>query len=501
MLKFPSTGTATGFFQPERSEAAVYDCEMTNRLPADFPDGAFVRVGLDWFYPPMYKYDAAFNADGYISLFRFKAGRVDYKGRWVRTTRWKDDRAADRQLFGVYRNPYTDDPSIRAETLAKPYLRTVANTTPLAWAGRLFALKEDAHPYEVDPKTLETIGPWDFYTQYQSQTFTAHPKLDPVSGELIVWGYEATGLLSDVVIVTVIGRDGHVRSQTRFKVPYVSMIHDAALSQKHVIFPTYGYVTGLERLKEGKVHWGWDPKAPTYWGVLPRDGSGKDIRWFKGPTRAIIHTLNAENRGNKLIVDAAYFDGGPFPFFPPIDGSRWDRSKAKAYFRRLTFDLGSRGDTYTEEILFPEVAVSDLQRIDDRFLTLPYRYGYTQYYDPSRPFDEKRSGNLRGRIVNCYGRFDMRDRKISTYFGGPTCSLEECFFVPRKGGTAEGDGYLIGMASNYAEMRSELVIADAQHLEAGDVARVILPFRASAQVHGKWVDDERTVYGGPLDFG
>ncbi len=37
-------------------------------------------------------------------------------------------------------------------------------------------------------------------------------------------------------------------------------------------------------------------------------------------------------------------------------------------------------------------------------------------------------------------------------------------------------------------MRSELIIADAQNLEAGDIARVILPFRSTAQVHGTWID-------------
>ncbi len=38
-------------------------------------------------------------------------------------------------------------------------------------------------------------------------------------------------------------------------------------------------------------------------------------------------------------------------------------------------------------------------------------------------------------------------------------------------------------------MRSELIIADAQKLGQGDIARVILPFRAGPQVHGIWVRD------------
>ena len=88
---------------------------------------------------------------------------------------------------------------------------------------------------------------------------------------------------------------------------------------------------------------------------------------------------------------------------------------------------------------------------------------------------------------NCYGRFDLATGKMNAYFAGETHSLQEVCFVPRAKSTAEGDGYILGVASNYAEMRSELIIADAQNLEAGDIARVILPFLSTAQVHGRWV--------------
>ena len=59
----------------------------------------------------------------------------------------------------------------------------------------------------------------------------------------------------------------------------------------------------------------------------------------------------------------------------------------------------------------------------------------------------------------------------------------------------EGDGWLIGVANNYAERRSELVIADAQRPEEGDVARVILPFRSNVQVHGRWYSDAEIDFG------
>jgi len=149
--------------------------------------------------------------------------------------------------------------------------------------------------------------------------------------------------------------------------------------------------------------------------------------------------------------------------------------------------MNSKDDGFTEEKLF-EMNVSDLGRVDDRYMTQPYRYAFTAYADKQRPFEEWKAGNLGGRVNNCYGRFDLATGKMNSYFAGPTHSLQEVCFVPRKNG-AEGEGYIMGVASNYAEMRSELIIADAQRLEEGDVARVILPFRATAQVHGRWVDE------------
>jgi carotenoid cleavage dioxygenase-like enzyme len=486
MVDFAQVPTKVGFFAPERFEADVYDCEVQGQIPKDM-NGTFFRVGADWLYPPRFKDDAILNADGYISAFRFQNGIVHYKGRYVRTKRLEADRAAHRQLYGYYRNPYSDDPSIKDPD--HPNLRTVSNTSPIVHAGKLFTLKEDGLPHHIDPVTLETHGAWDFDGAWKSQTFTAHPKIDPVSGEMVAFGYEATGLATDDLFIYTIDNTGKVARETRVKVPYVSIIHDMALTQKHVLIPFGGYVTGLDRLKAGKIHWGWDQTKPSYIGVLARDGDGKDIRWFKGPERCMMHTFNAHTVGSKIILYAPFWESNFFPFFPPVDGSPWNPAKAKAFVRKITLDLKSKKDTWTEEVLWP-FPVNDLGRVDTRFMSLEQRYGFTGYTDPDKPFDQARAGNLQGRITNCYGRFDFTTGKLNTYFAGNTHSLQECCFVPRAGSKEEGDGYLIGCASNYAESRSELIIADARNLEAGDIARVILPFRSTAQVHGLWASAE-----------
>ncbi|MBT2186114.1 carotenoid oxygenase family protein [Sphingobium nicotianae] len=473
---------ATGFFTPQRFDAEVLDCEVDGVIPADI-DGTFFRVGGEWFYPPKFADDAFLHTDGYVSSFRIRNGRVSYKGRFVRTPRFKSNLEAGRQQFGYYRNRFTDDPAVAGLDA------TVSNTAPLVHAGKLFTLKEDALPYQIDPVTLETIGPWNFGGAYKSQTFTAHPKIDPLTGEMITFGYEATGPASDDLFLYYVDKAGKVGREVRLKVPYVSIIHDFAVTQKHVIFPFACYTTSLERLKAGKIHWGWDKQLPSMIGILRRDGDGSDIRWFKGPERCMMHVFNAHSLGDKVILYAPFYESNFFPFFPNVDGSPWDPSKAVSHVRKLTFDLSKPGDGWEEEILF-HTPISDLGKVDQRFTTLPQRYAFTNFSDPTRPFDEARAGNMRGRVSNSYGRFDLHTGALDRYFVGETHTLQECSFVPRRGSTAEGDGYLIGTASNLAEMRTELIIADAQRLSEGDIARVYLPFRAGTQVHGYWWDAE-----------
>src|ERR1700712_5368718 len=112
MVDFSKNPTAKGFFAPQRFEADVFDCEVVGKVPAAL-NGAFVRLGGMPQYPATHPDDSPFNEDGYMSMFRFRNGTVDFKGRWVKTERFKRSLAADRQLYGYYRNPYTDDPSVK----------------------------------------------------------------------------------------------------------------------------------------------------------------------------------------------------------------------------------------------------------------------------------------------------------------------------------------------------------------------------------------------------
>lgn len=468
----------SGFYQPTRFEADIHDCTVTGTIP-DGLDGAFYRLHGDWLYAPLFSDESALSADGYISLLRFKNGTVDYRGRYVRTDRYNRQVAARRQLYGYYRNPFTDDPSVR--DTQNPHLRTSANTTPVVLAGKLYATKEEGLPYELDPNTLETLGPRDFGGAWKSQTFTAHPKYDPETGETFAFGYEATGLASRDVYLYAFDKAGNITWEVRFETPYPSMLHDMAITRDHVIIPGGGTVSSIERLESGRPHWGWDHKLPSYHCVIPRHGKAEDVRIFHGLERSIVHTANAWSDGDILTMDAAVAGGNTWPWFEDVHGAPFTMNTFK--IRRFTFDLRKNSDQVGEETLF-DTDITSFTRIDDRFAAKPNRYIYVQYVDENQPFDSALPEDPRLRPVNSFGRFDVVEKTMTSYFAGSTHILQEPNFIPRAPGAAEGDGYLMGTVHNLKEMRTEVVIVDAVTMQ--ECARVILPFRNAYQIHGMW---------------
>jgi carotenoid cleavage dioxygenase-like enzyme len=214
--------------------------------------------------------------------------------------------------------------------------------------------------------------------------------------------------------------------------------------------------------------------------VMRRGGDGKDIRWIKGPTRSSTHVMGAFDDGKKVYVDCEMSESNPFPFMPHRDGSHWDPVKGSSHIVRLSADMSKKNPSaYNIEMMYPN-HTGALPRQDDRYNTMPYRYGFLGCPDPN-PEAGKR-GN------SSYVRFDHQTRQTNLFNPGPDTSLAECVFAPRSANAPEGDGFLMGVATRHSEGgHAELVILDAQHLSDGPIATVKLPIAAAGQIHGLWV--------------
>ncbi|HTV77873.1 MAG TPA: carotenoid oxygenase family protein [Steroidobacteraceae bacterium] len=476
--EFGAGGAAGG--GPYRSENDLYDCEVEGKLPADL-DGTWFRVGPDPQYPKpeKYEHDIMFDGEGHVGAFRIKDGHVDFRSRYARTQRWKAQHAARRSLFGMYRNPTTDDPSVKGLS------RGTANTQIFYHHGKLLSLKEDSPPVALNPLTLETTD--DYYTfggGLLGLTHTAHPKLDSETGEYVAFGYEAKGLATDDVFVFSADRTGKVNWHAWIKVPYAGMIHDFAVTQKHIVFyvvplaTNMGLINGtIPQFNGPGPHFAWDSTLPTWFGVIRRGGDGKDLRWFKGPGYMCTHVMGCWSDGDKVTVDMDGGESNQFPFFPQLH-EQFDPVKAAGRVMRFSVDLKNRRQTtYDIKLIHPEVNGA-LSRQDDRYHTLPYRFGYLLSSD-------RQAGSR-------WAVFDHQKDTVSFFGLGRDVSLAEMTFVPRKNGAAEGDGYLIGVASHPREGgRSDVVLVDTQHLDAGPVATIKMPYRLAPQIHGFWVPGDQ----------
>ena len=469
----------SGFGHPVRMEGDIYDLEVAQgRVPEEL-DGTFFRVQLDPQWPARDGNDMPFNADGMITSFRFEDGHVDFKSRYVRTPRFLAERAARKALFGAYRNPFTDDPSVAG------MVRGLANTNVYWHGGRLLASKEDSPPIELDPDTLETIGQFDWDGALTSCTATAHPKIDPRTGELVFFGFAAKGEATPDIAYYEADRLGRVVHEAWFEAPYASMVHDFAVTEHFVVFPIIPLTSDLERLKAGGSHYVWDGSRDVYLGVLPRRGSAADLRWFRGANRFASHVMNAFDDGRHIYVDTPVGESSAFPFFPDLSGAPFDPRRVAAYLSRWTIDTESGTEEFKEAQLTDHPG--ELPRIDDRFATREYRFGMMALSElPGAPDVGPPTGGYR-----FVGVVDPRSGEVVAYRPGEGALPEEPQFVPRSAGAPEGDGYVLVVVGRPAEMRSDLVVLDVGDVAAGPVATISLPIRLRFGLHGNWVTREQ----------
>lgn len=276
-LKFPKTPIFQGFNSPCRYEGDIEYVEIDGIIPPEI-NGTFYRIQPDHQFPPMFEDDIHFNGDGSVTAIRIEGGNAHFKHRYVRTDRFLVERKAGKSLFGKYRNPFTDNEAV------KGIIRTVSNTNIIFWRGLLLAIKEDGPPFAMDPTTLETIGRYDFEGQIVSPTFTAHPKFDPRTGEMVCFGYEAGGNGNDGscdIVVYTISAEGKKTEECWYKAPYCGMIHDCGISENYLVLPMTPLKCSVDRMKRGGHHFAWDPNEDQVYGIVPRRG-GKpdDIVWL-----------------------------------------------------------------------------------------------------------------------------------------------------------------------------------------------------------------------------
>ena len=488
MGAFPRTIHFIGSNTPRRTEISIRNLEVEGTVPPEV-EGAFFRAVPDGAHAPMFEDDIALNHDGMIARFNFEGGAVDFDIKYVETERYLAEKKARRALFGRYRNPFTDDPSVAGVD------RTVANTTPVWHGGRLFMTKEDGRGYEINPHTLATQGKWDYYGALRSETFTAHPRIDPVTGEMFFFGYEAGGLCSLDVAYGIADRDGNLTREQWFEQPYCSTIHDFVITEKYAIFPIFPTLADLERLKAGGAHWAHHQDKPSYLGIMPRYGDVSEIRWIEGPVGvSVFHEVNAYDDGDLVHIDLCLTDTNAFPFMREAGGIERDQRSLQGALTRWTIDMGQANPQIQERPLGPP---GDLPRLADKDQGRSYNHAWYLSMNPQG--GPPMPGGPVGVNFNALLRVEVGNGRIDLMGVPPGAAISEPAHVPSS--EPGHDGWLLSVVDmpNHpdpsqqrpTDYSSELWVIEAGDVGKGPVARIKTGLALRSQVHGTWVSRDK----------
>ena len=444
---------------PIASECVAADLPIQGELPRAL-HGTLFRNGPNPQFPAATQH--WFTGDGMVHAFTLADGRASYRNAWVQTAKWTAERRAGRNLVAGYTSRPGPEGGFADEG--------AANTNVVWHAGRLLALEEGHLPIELDPATLATRGVQDFGGRLHGP-FTAHPKADPITGELIFFGFSVDGELSPGMHYGTLNAAGRVTRFEHFEAPYCSMVHDFAVTRRHVVFPVLPLGGSLKRQQQGGPAYAWEPSLGSHIGLIRREQGVASLRWFQTENCFVFHVLNAWDDGGHIVADVMQYDEAPL--FPHPDGSM-TLPAPEARLVRWTIDLDAGTDAITKQAL--DDTEGEFPRIDDRRSGLRHRFGAIA--------GRSRAGAGLDSLVWLDLAQDARSRFILPAGDG----FSEPVFVPRGEDSAEGDGWLLATVWRAAEGRSDLAVFDTGGLTHGPIATIRLPHRVPAGFHGNWVD-------------
>jgi len=407
-----------------------------------------------------------FDGDGMISAIRFDDGGIHYRNRYVATDNYRDETRAGRIVhrgFGKMRPG-----GVLANAFRQP--ANVSNTSVVMEHGRLLSLWEGGPPVALDPATLATLGVEVFGGTVKA--FSAHPKIDPETGELFNFGidYGAKTTLTPYRI-----DKGIVTRLPQVTLPYPVINHDFVLTKNHLAFcigpilvSPLKFLLGFSSF-DGALH--WEAKRPTLILLVPRDGRGKP-RIIETDAFFQFHFANGFEEDGALVLDLARY-----PDYHTIGQvlrdywkSEWP-SRGMAALTRLRVDLST---DKVESRTYDSGTGNEFPRINPAYTGKRQRYAYIA----CNPAD--RVQGLQQQLA----RVDLETGTVSRHDFGPDGYPGEPLFIAARAGGAEDDGVVVTLVFDANRQRSDIVGLDARDLGAKPLFVARLKHHVPFPLHG-----------------
>ena len=342
------------------------------------------------------------------------------------------------------------------------------NTNIIGHAGRTYALVEAGScPVELNDE-LETIAhnPFDGSLDV---SFSAHPHLDPNTGEMHAICYDAT--TNDKVWHVVVNTLGKVTRQEPIPVSDGPSIHDSQITENYVLVFDLPVTLSMKMMLAGyRFPYEWNPSHDARVGLCPRNGNTVDTIWCNVDPCYVFHPANAfETQDGKVIVDVVAHDR-------MFARSKIGPDSQYSRFERWTIDPEIKN--VERKILHDHK--QEFPRYDERKTCKPYRYAYSV----ALPVEDHVEIEIGGTQLF---KHDVENGGTETHEFGVNRHPGEFVFIPRSENAAEDEGWLMGLVVDMNDEHSELVILNADDFSGEPQAVIHIPHRIPPGFHGNWV--------------
>lgn len=483
-------------FRPVKAELQNEPLKVKGELPTDL-EGLYIRNGTNAQFDKTKSRHHVFNGAGMLHQIQFRNGEARYSNSYVRTDRFKAEREAGEELYIEFGDLVETGKaglvSIIVEALKKrfgiipkltEYEEGSMTTALMHHHGKLYALQETTRPFVLSTRRedgwlrIDGSGQWEDFNQVLTAPYTAHPKTDPVTGD--IYGF-STRVKNGDVHFDLLSDGKLVEHKLLYTAsPAIAFVHDYYLTENFLIFPESSLRFDPKQITgKAKSPFYFDADHTMRFGLIPRPANGNEgaadtdeIVWFDtGVPGHIWHTVNGweEKRadgGTDILLFAPVFHEYPssVPIHSPIE--------PHAKFMKFRLNLESGKVTESECLL---EHFYERPSINWDYIGRPHHYAYL--------IDEGRGGIMGKGIL----KYDLLDEKELAYFDYEDAFGGEALFIPRASSKAEDDGYLVDLLME--ESSAELLVLDAATMK--EVCRIELPQRVPFGVHALWLNNDQ----------